>query len=117
MLPIWMHLPCFITTKLLRSIHLFLACDGVARYKVCLKSTVIREYEEIESKIDRRRVLWKIGALADNPRCADSKTLPESEDSYRICLQHHRVVYQVDDGQRLVTVFRIANRRRQSSAW
>jgi mRNA-degrading endonuclease RelE of RelBE toxin-antitoxin system len=117
MLPIWMPLPCFVTTKSRRSIHLFLVCDGVARYKVCLKSTVVREYEEIESKIDRRRVLWKIGALADNPRWADSKALPESEDSYRICLAHHRVVYQVDDGHKLVTVFRIANRRRQSSAW
>jgi mRNA-degrading endonuclease RelE of RelBE toxin-antitoxin system len=117
MRPTWTHLPCFVTTDSLRSIHLFLVCDGVARYKVCLKSTVIREYEEIESKIDRRRILWKIGALADDPRCTDARTLPEREDQYRICLEHHRVVYQIDDVQKQVTVFRIANRRRQSSAW
>jgi mRNA-degrading endonuclease RelE of RelBE toxin-antitoxin system len=88
----------------------------VARYKICLKSTVVREYEEIESKIDRHRVLWQIGALADNPRYA-ARVLPDIKNSYRICLEHHRVVYRVDDGQKQVTVFRIANRRRQSSAW
>ena len=100
-----------------RSIHLFLVCDAVARYKVCLKPTVVREYEEIESRIDRRRVLWKIGALAEDPRDAEAKKLPESEDRYRICLEHHRVVYHVDDRRKQVTVFRIAQRRRQSPTW
>jgi mRNA-degrading endonuclease RelE of RelBE toxin-antitoxin system len=89
----------------------------VARYKVYLKPTVVREYEEIESKIDRRRILWKIGALAKNPRCAEARKLPESEDGYRICLERHRLVCQIDDLQKQVTVFRIAHRRRQSSTW
>jgi mRNA-degrading endonuclease RelE of RelBE toxin-antitoxin system len=96
---------------------LFLVCVGVARYKIYLKSTVIREYEEIGCKTDRRRILWKLGELAENPRCAEAAVLPESENSYRISLAHHRVVYQVDDGQKQVMVFRIANRRRQSSTW
>ena len=104
-------------TQSRRSIHLFLVCDDVARYKVNLKPTVAREYEEIESRIDRRRVLWKIGALAENPRCAEARKLPEKDDSYRICLDHHRVVFQIDDLRKQVTVFRIAQRRRQSSTW
>jgi mRNA-degrading endonuclease RelE of RelBE toxin-antitoxin system len=89
----------------------------VARYKVCVKPTVVREYEEIESRVDRRRVLWKISALAENPRGAEAKKLPEGDDRYRICLEHHRVVYHVDDLQKQVTVFRVAQRRRQSSTW
>ena len=68
-------------------------------------------------KIDRRRVLWKISALAENPRCAEARKLPEKEDSHRICLEHHRVVFQIDDLRKQVTVFRIAQRRRQSSTW
>jgi mRNA-degrading endonuclease RelE of RelBE toxin-antitoxin system len=89
----------------------------VARYKVYLKSTVVHEYEEIESKIDRRRILWKIAGLAENPCCADAKMLPESDDLYRICLDHHRILCQIDDLQKQVTIFRIAYRRRKSSAW
>ena len=60
--------------------------------------------------VDLRRILWKIGAPADDPRCAAAKELPDTDSSYRICLERHRVVYQVDAALKQVTVFRIANR-------
>jgi mRNA-degrading endonuclease RelE of RelBE toxin-antitoxin system len=113
----WILLPCFAMMESCRSIHLFLVCDDVASYKVCLKPTVLQDYEAIDSKGDRRRLLWKIGALAENPRCVEARKLPEKEDSYRICLEHHRVIFQIDDLRKQVTVFRIAQRRRQSSTW
>jgi mRNA-degrading endonuclease RelE of RelBE toxin-antitoxin system len=94
---------------------LFLVCDVVASYKLLLKATVAREYEEIESRADRRRILWKIAALTENPRPAEAKKLPERDDQHRICLERHRVIYQIDDFQKQVTVFRIANRRRRNS--
>jgi mRNA interferase RelE/StbE len=111
-----MQLLCFVTIQSPRSIHLFLVCDDVARYKILFKATVVREYEEIGSKRDRRRVLWTMAALADDPRPAKARTLPEREDHHRICLGHHRVVYRIDDRQKQVTVFRIAHRRRHHSA-
>jgi mRNA-degrading endonuclease RelE of RelBE toxin-antitoxin system len=110
------HLPCFATTPALRSIHLFLGCDAVANYRIRLKATVVSEYEAIASKADRRRVLWKIAALTENPRPVEAIKLPEREDQHRICLQRHRVIYQIDDIHRQVTVFRIANRRRRNPA-
>jgi mRNA-degrading endonuclease RelE of RelBE toxin-antitoxin system len=94
---------------------LFLVCDVVASYKILLKATVVREYEAIASKADRRRVLWKIAALTENPRPVEAIKLPEREHQHRICLQRHRVIYQIDDIHKQVTVFRIANRRRRSS--
>jgi mRNA-degrading endonuclease RelE of RelBE toxin-antitoxin system len=113
-----MRLHCFEMMKLPHSTHLFQVCDGVASYKVFLKATVAREYEEIDSKADRRRILGKIVALTANPRPAEAIKLPESDDLYRVCLAHHRVIYQiVDDPQKQVTIFRIADRRRQSSTW
>jgi mRNA-degrading endonuclease RelE of RelBE toxin-antitoxin system len=89
----------------------------VARYKVLLKATVVAEYEAIYSKVDRRRILWTIAALTAQPRPAVGEKLPESEVRHRISLKHYRVIYQIDDFQRLVTVFRIAHRRRQNSTW
>jgi hypothetical protein len=93
--PISMLLGCFVTTRSPPSIHLFLGCDGVARYKILLKATVVREYEAIASKADRRRVLWTIAALTVDPRPAEATKLPEREDHHRICIKQHRVIYQI----------------------
>jgi mRNA-degrading endonuclease RelE of RelBE toxin-antitoxin system len=109
------HLPCFATTPAPRSIHLFLACDVVASYKIALKATVAGEYEAIASKADRRRVLWKIAALTENPRPVEAIKLPERQDQHRISLERHRIIYQIDDIHKQVMVFRIANRRRRNS--
>jgi mRNA-degrading endonuclease RelE of RelBE toxin-antitoxin system len=87
----------------------------VASYKILLKATVAREYEEIESRADRRRILSKIAALMEDPRPAEAKKMPERDHQHRICLERHRVIYQIDDFQKQVTVFRIANRRRRNS--
>jgi len=96
---------------------LYLVYDGVARYKVLLKATVVADYEAIDSKVDRRHILWTIAALTVHPRPEVAKKLPESEVRHRISLTHYRVIYQIDDFQKLVTVFRIAHRRRQNSTW
>jgi mRNA interferase RelE/StbE len=112
-----MHLRCFVTTQLLRSIHSYLVCVDVARYKILFKATVVKEYEAIASKAERRRVLWMIAALTDDPRPLEASKLPEHEDRHRICLAHYRVIYQIDDFQKQVTVFRIVNRGRQNSPW
>jgi mRNA-degrading endonuclease RelE of RelBE toxin-antitoxin system len=111
------RLHCFETSRSFHSIHLSVVCDGVASYKVLLKATVGGEYEAIASEADRRRVHWKIASLTDDPRPAEARALPEHEDQYRIRLKLHRVLYQIDDSQKQVTVFRIAHRRRQNSAW
>jgi mRNA-degrading endonuclease RelE of RelBE toxin-antitoxin system len=95
---------------------LFLACDVVASYKILLKAAVASEYEAIASKADRRRILWKIAALTENPRPAEASKMPEREDQHRITLERHRVIYRIDDNQKQVTVFRIANRRRRNTA-
>jgi mRNA-degrading endonuclease RelE of RelBE toxin-antitoxin system len=102
--------------RIRRSIRLFLACAGVARYKILLKASVVREYEAVESKADRRRLLWLFAALAIDPRPVEARKLPEHEDCHRICLKRHRVIYQIDDFQKQVTVFRIAHRGRRHPA-
>jgi len=73
-------------------------------------------YEAIASESDRRRVLWAIGGLKDNPRPRKASRLPEHENHLRMYVEHYRVIYEIDDSQRQVTVFRIAHRRRQNSA-
>lgn len=90
-------------------------CEGVARYKVICKTTIVREFLAIESEPDRQRVLWTIAGLIYKPRPKKAKKLPERNDQLRICLDPYRVIYGVDDARRQVTVFRIATHRRQHS--
>jgi mRNA interferase RelE/StbE len=93
---------------------LFLACGGVARYKILLKEIVAKEFEAMDSKGGRRRVLARIAALGDEARPADAERLPEHVDHYRIYLGTHRIIYHIDDRKRWVTVFRIAHCGRQN---
>jgi mRNA-degrading endonuclease RelE of RelBE toxin-antitoxin system len=113
---IWTRFICFATNLRQLLNHSFLVCAGVARYKVFCKEIVAREYEAIASESDRRRILWTIGGLTDNPRPLDARKLPEHENHLRIYVKHYRVIYGVDDNRRQVTVFRIAHRRRQNPA-
>jgi mRNA-degrading endonuclease RelE of RelBE toxin-antitoxin system len=88
----------------------------VVRYKILMKATAAREYEALADKADRRRILAKIGRLTDDPRPGESRCLPESENYRRICVVRYRVIYRIDDFNKQVTVFRIAQRRRHNSA-
>ena len=57
-------------------------------------------------------VLWeRIKALADEPRPRQAKKLKGAEKAYRLRVRGYRVVYTVDDEQKLVTVIAIRHRK------
>jgi mRNA interferase RelE/StbE len=55
-------------------------------------------------------VVTRIRRLADDPRPPGSERL-SGEDRYRIRRGDYRVVYAIDDEQRIVEVVRIGHRR------
>jgi mRNA-degrading endonuclease RelE of RelBE toxin-antitoxin system len=83
----------------------------VERYKILFKSNVVQEYEAIYSKVERRRILGKIAALSVDPRPMEATILPERVNHFRICLMDYRLIYEINDRRKQVTVFRIAHRR------
>jgi mRNA interferase RelE/StbE len=58
----------------------------------------------------RERVTEAIDALARDPRPRGATKLA-GRDDYGIRVGYHRIVYAVDDAERLVVVARIAHRR------
>lgn len=57
-------------------------------------------------------VLWeRIKALADEPRPRQAKKLKGAEKAYRLRVRGYRVVYTIDDEQKLVTVTAIRHRK------
>ena len=82
----------------------------MAKYKLRIKKSAAKELEAIPRKSDRRRIVSRIEALAENPRPNGCKKLSGSE-RYRIRQGSYRVVYAIEDDLLVVYVVKIADRK------
>ncbi len=82
----------------------------MAKYKLRIKKSAAKELEAISRKADRRRIVSRIEALAENPRPDGCKKLSGSE-RYRIRQGSYRIVYAIEDKQLVVYVVKIADRK------
>ena len=82
----------------------------MAPYQLEVKRKATRELARVRPDIGRR-LLQSIESLASNPRPRQSHKLSESENSYRLRVGDYRVLYQVDDEARLITIFKVGHRR------
>jgi mRNA interferase RelE/StbE len=83
----------------------------VAAYRLLIKASAGRELERLGTKSDRRRIVERIKALAEDPRPHGSEKLAGYTDRYRIRQGNFRVVYLIDDQRREVTVFKVGDRK------
>jgi mRNA interferase RelE/StbE len=81
----------------------------VAGYNVGIKRSAAKELEELPVK-DRRRIVGRIRALANDPRPHGCEKL-SGEEKYRVRQGRLRILYQVDDHLSAVTVVKIGLRR------
>jgi mRNA interferase RelE/StbE len=82
----------------------------VASYELLIKPSAVQELEDIDSKRDRQGIVDRIQALARVPRPPGSLKLT-GRDGYRVRQGSFRILYEVDDEKRTVTIFRIGHRR------
>ena len=82
----------------------------MADYRVEITRSAARELENLGPRLGRR-ILGPIEGLASNPRPRQSRKLTGSENSYRLRVGRYRILYQVDDSNRLITVFAVGHRR------
>jgi len=82
----------------------------VAKYFLEIKQSAQKELDALDdalfTRIDR-----KILALADNPRPAGCKKLKGYKDQWRFRVGDWRVLYIIDDAEKLVIITRMAHRR------
>ena len=57
------------------------------------------------------RIVPRIRALAENPRPVGCRKLAGSENDWRIRIGDYRVIYEIDEDEKAVRVFRIRHRR------
>lgn len=83
----------------------------MASYSVFLKRSAVKELERLGSKAERRRIVDRIAALAEDPRPPESRKLAGRQDRMRVRQGAYRVLYAVDDEDRVVTVVKIGHRK------
>jgi mRNA interferase RelE/StbE len=79
-------------------------------YKVIMAKSALKELYEI-SKKDLERILLRIGQLSQNPRGRGSEKLSSRRESYRLRQGDYRIVYSVNDKDRIVDVSKIGHRK------
>jgi mRNA interferase RelE/StbE len=79
-------------------------------YRVEVNEQAIKELAKFQRDIGIR-ILRSIESLALNPRPVRSHKLRESVSSYRLRVGDYRVLYQIDDSDKIVTIFKVGHRR------
>ena len=83
----------------------------MARYRVLIKRSAVKELEGLPNKRARQRVVARIRALADEPRPAGCEKLSGRHGRYRVRQGSYRVVYSISDEELLVTVVKVGHRK------
>jgi mRNA interferase RelE/StbE len=74
-----------------------------------ITKSAAKELERVPAT-DRQRIVAKIFGLADNPGPVGAEKL-SGEDKYRLRQGNYRILCEIADSERVVTVARIGNRR------
>lgn len=80
------------------------------KYRVSIKRSAVKEIEAIPRKKERRRIIRRIGQLADNPRPPGSSQL-SGHDRYRLRQGVYRIIYSIDDFDVVVVVVKVGHRK------
>lgn len=81
----------------------------MARYEIFFKESVWKDVKRI-SRTELRKIISRIGKLADNPRPAGCEKLTEQE-LYRIRQGSYRIVYSIQDDELTVWIIKIGHRK------
>lgn len=79
------------------------------KYEVYFKSSAEKELYKLDSKLIRL-ILNKIEFLSFNPRAKGAIKL-KGNISHRYRVGDYRVIYEVDDRRKIITIFRIRHRK------
>ncbi len=79
-------------------------------YEVYLESAAERDLRKLPADTFHR-IIPRIHALAETPRPAGCRKLTGSESDWRIRIGDYRIVYEIDDVEKIVRIFGVRHRR------
>lgn len=82
----------------------------MARYKLFIKPSAVKEIEAVVRKKDRQRMITRIRELKKNPRPPGCEKL-SGIDKYRLRQGPYRIIYLIQDEEFSVTVVKVGHRK------
>jgi mRNA interferase RelE/StbE len=82
----------------------------VARYRLLIKPSAVKDIEAISLKRDRQRVIERISELAENPRPFGGEKI-SGQDKYRVRQGRYRILYAIEGQDLLVQVVKVGHRK------
>jgi len=79
-------------------------------YKIVLRPAAGRDCDALDSKTFER-ILAKIKALKTDARPQGVRKLVGRNNEYRLRIGNYRVLYEIDDKEKIVRIFRVLHRR------
>ena len=79
-------------------------------YEVYLERAAERDLKRLPAEIFHR-IIPRIQGLADNPQPPGCRKLTGSVSDWRIRVGDYRVVYEIDETENAVRIFRVRHRR------
>ncbi len=79
-------------------------------YRVTVTDTAVKERKRLQAN-QRKRIDAALKKLPENPRPPGVKKLYGSQKDWWIRVGDYRILYEVDDENQSVTIWRIAHRR------
>jgi mRNA interferase RelE/StbE len=80
----------------------------MAKYKITFKKSVAKDLRVVP-KSDIQKILSKIDSLAANPHGEGCIKL-SGKENYRVRQGLYRIIYEIKDGQLVVSVVKVAHR-------
>ena len=82
----------------------------MAKYRILIKPSAIKDVEAVPLKKDRRSIVDRISKLAENPRPPGCEKL-SGQDKYRLRQGRYRIVYSIEDQDLVVYVIKVGHRK------
>ena len=82
----------------------------MAKFRLLIKPSAVKDLEAIPSKRDRRRLVERISQLAENPRPMGSEKI-SGQDKYRLRQGRYRILYTIEAQDLIVQVVKVGHRK------
>lgn len=79
-------------------------------YKIIFKHQVEKDLRKIDNQLINK-IIKKIELLSENPLPQNSKKLLNTERTYRLRVGDYRVIYQLDEETKELTIYYIRHRK------
>lgn len=81
----------------------------MGNYEVNIRKSAIKELDTLPTR-EMTKIVARIRGLAEDPRPLGNEKLT-GEEKYRVRQGLYRILYEIDDAQKTVTIVKIAHRR------